>query len=134
MYSIDKKPYGYLLTFSGKIDVDEMQKWVDESKRVLQSAPSKFGVVVDMREMKLLSPESQSIMEKGQKEFKLKGLERSCVILASQLLTTQFKNIAKETGIYSFERYINADQNSSWESQAEAWIKSGVDPDMAAAA
>jgi hypothetical protein len=68
-------------------------------------------------------------MEKGQKLFKQKGMERSVVILNSAAITMQFKRIAKETGIYSWERYINAAQEPNWEKKGLSWIEKAVDPD-----
>ena len=45
-------------------------------------------------------------MQEGQKLFKNAGMERSVVILSTAMVTMQFKRIAKETGIYEWERYI----------------------------
>ena len=103
MYKIEKKEYGYKLTFGGLINAEEMKKWVDESRNALTVTPSKFGVFVDMRTLKPIEKESQVIMEEGQKLYKAKGMERSVVILESVLVTMQFKRIAKETGIYNWE-------------------------------
>lgn len=49
MYKIEKKDYGFKLTFGGFIAEDEMKKWVEESKTALLTAPKSFGVIVDMR-------------------------------------------------------------------------------------
>ena len=129
MYKIEIKNYGYKLTFGGLIDAEEMKKWVADSKQALNTAPSKFGVFVDMRTLKPIEKESQAIMEEGQKLYKAKGMERSVVILESVLVTMQFKRIAKETGIYNWERYISAQDKPDWEKIGIAWIKDGVDPD-----
>ena len=129
MYKIEKKEYGYKLTFGGLINAEEMKKWVDESRNALTVTPSKFGVFVDMRTLKPIEKESQVIMEEGQKLYKTKGMERSVVILESVLVTMQFKRIAKETGIYNWERYISSQDKPDWEKIGLAWIKDGVDPD-----
>ncbi len=129
MYKIEKKPWGYKLTFDGVISAEEMKKWVEDSKKALLTAPSKFGVMVDMRNLKPLSPEAKSVMEEGQKLYKTKGMERSAVILNSAVLTLQFKKIAQESGIYQWERYIDAGKDPNAEKTAEAWITNGVDPD-----
>ncbi len=129
MYKIDKKDYGYLLTFSGIIDNEEMKKWVEDSKKALMGAPSSFGVVVDMRDLKPLSDETKKTMESGQKLYKEKGMARSAVILSSAILTLQFKRIAQESGIYQWERYINASKVTDWEKKAVDWVKNEIDPD-----
>lgn len=125
MYKIEKTGYGAKLTFSGLIKADEMEKWRDEFKAVL---PAK-GVFVDMRDLKPLPKESQSIMEDGQKLGKKKGMQRSVVILNSSLIKMQFTRIGKETGIYEWERYIDASSVPNWEQVGIDWLVDGVDPD-----
>jgi hypothetical protein len=56
MTKIEKKDYGFKLTFAGSINPDEMASWVDSSKTELSSQTSKFGILVDMRELSPLSP------------------------------------------------------------------------------
>jgi hypothetical protein len=41
----------------------------------------------------------------------------------------QFKRIAKQTGIYAFERYLDASKTPGYEKIGIAWIQNGVDPD-----
>ncbi len=48
------------------------------------------------------------LMEEGQKEYKERGMTRSVVILDSAIMAMQFKRLAKDTGIYQWERYIDA--------------------------
>lgn len=129
MYKIEKTDYGVKLTFAGFIQKEEMANWVNESEHALLTFPEKFSVFVDMRELKPLPQESQVEMEKGQKLYKAKGMERSVVILNSATLTIQFKRIAKETGIYEWERYIDASARSNWEELGEGWLLFGADPD-----
>lgn len=129
MYKIEQKDFGFKLTLDGVIDESEMIKWVSDSEKALQSAPSKFGVFVDMRSLKPLSQEAQAYMQKGQILYKQKGMTRSVVILNNAVLTLQFTNIAEETGIYEWERYIDASKYPDWEAKGIAWIVSAADPD-----
>jgi len=129
MYKIEKTGYGYKLTFSGYMTADEMSKWVEESKQTLAPQTGRFGVYVDMRMLKPLPPDAQKHMQEGQKIFKQKGMEKSVVILNDTILTMQFKRIAKETGIYEWERYVDASKDNNWEQKGLNWIKKGVDPD-----
>lgn len=129
MYNIEKMPYGYRLTFADSITPDEMKAWVSESKKVLASSPAKFGIFVDMRTLRPLANEARATMEEGQKLYKKNGMEKSVVILSSNLTKMQFKNIAKDTGIYAFERYIDASSEPDWEKVGIKWIKNGIDPD-----
>jgi hypothetical protein len=130
MYRIEKKPYGYKLTFSDFIKVDEMTKWVEDSKKELATAKGPFGIFVDMRELKTLTPESTKVMTEGQLLYKEKGLERSAVILENAIVTMQFKRIAKQSGIYAWERYINASAEKNCEKVGEDWITKAIDPDQ----
>lgn len=129
MYTIERKPYGFKLTFADLIKPDEMKKWVDESQRAVSMKSGNFGVFVDMRDLKPLPPESKTIMESGQKLYKEGGMERSVVILSNTILTMQFKRIAKESGIYQWERYIDSSKEANWEKIGEDWIFKGIDPD-----
>lgn len=129
MYKIEKQSYGYQLTFEGFIKSDEMQKWVEESKKALIGVANGFGVLIDMRSLKALPPDSQEYMQHGQKLYKDKGMARSCVVVSSQVTLMQFQRIAKETGIYEWERYVNASATADWEKVAIGWIDKSIDPD-----
>lgn len=124
MYKIEKKPYGFKLTFSDMIDADEMTKWVKESKAALANVSGSFGVLVDMKSLKPLSPDAQAPMQEGQKLYKQKGMERSAVLLENVMIKMQFTRIAKETGIYEWERYVVGSEQTALD-----WIEKGVDPD-----
>lgn len=56
-------------------------------------------------------------------------MQRSAVVLSNAILTLQFKRIAKETGIYEWERYIDASKNPNWEEIATDWLEKAIDPD-----
>jgi hypothetical protein len=129
MYKIAKKDYGYKLIFSDMISLDEMNQWVIDSEKELLSAPSKFGVFVDMRELKPLSPVAQQRIQYGQELYKSKGMERSVVILNNSIVTLQFKRIAQDSGIYQWERYIDASSEINWEQKGIDWIEKEIDPD-----
>jgi len=129
MYKIEKQSYGYKLTFSGFIKADEMTHWLEDSRKALATAPSKFSALIDMRLLSPLPGDAQELMEKGQKLFKMKGMERSTVAVANAVTKLQFQRIAKDTGIYQWERYIDASSTPNWEQAAVDWITKGVDPD-----
>lgn len=129
MYQIDKKPYGVHLTFSGYIPKDELEQWLADSKEMISSLPDEFVVLIDMREMELLAPESRPAMVEGQQYYRAHGMQRSVVILKDKITMLQFQGIAKETGIYKWERYIDANAEPGWEQIAMDWILNSVDPD-----
>ena len=130
MYKIERRPSGYILTFSGIIDSDEMQRWHDDSQRSLSTeTSSSFGVIIDMKDLQPISGEAKTIMVAGQKLYKEKGMKRSAVILNSPEITTQFKNLAVQSGIYATERYIDASQINNAVDIAISWVKDAIDPD-----
>src|ERR1700690_1090752 len=91
MYTIAKRPSGYLLTFQGFIEATEMKAWAEESLSHLSTQQGRFGVVVDMRKLKPLPVDSQKIMVETQAVYKRKGMERSAVILEDAVTTSQFR-------------------------------------------
>ena len=105
-----------------------MQAWADESKSYLDSQEGKFGVIVDMRKLSPLSADSQKIMAATQALYKAKGMQRSAVILESVITTTQFRRLAKESGIDRWERYINSTATVNWSEVAVKWVRDGEEP------
>lgn len=130
MYAIERRPFGYHLTFAGSVQRAEMDAWVEESRRVLAGAPPAFGVFVDMRALAPLTDDAQVAMREGQRIYKEHGMTRSVVILSNAVLTMQFRRIAKETGIHEWERYINGGKEPDWEAVGLRWIEDGIDPDL----
>jgi hypothetical protein len=129
MYQIEKKGYGFKITFKGILKETEMENWIKDSQQMLTSQKKDFGVFVDMRGMAPLRKESQKFMEDGQKMFRQKGMKRSVVILDSSITAMQFRQIARSTGIYDYERYINVKEYPNFEKTAMDWLMGGIDPD-----
>jgi len=131
MYKIEKRPSGFLLTFGGFIEKDEMNRWMEESRTQLTGTRAPFGVVIDMRTLAPLPADAQVTMVEGQKLYKDAGMERSAVILANPVTKAQFRRLAQQSGIYAWERYLDASSEPNWQAKAISWVKSGADPDLA---
>jgi hypothetical protein len=129
MYRIEKKPWGLELTFADTVPKQEMQAWLDDSKNVLKTLTPGFGVFVDLRTLKPIAADAQAVMQEGQKLFKTQGMARSVVILTGSIVTLQFKRIAKETGIYEWERYLDSSVVPTWKDKGIAWVRDKIDPD-----
>jgi hypothetical protein len=129
MHKIEKKTWGLELTFADVVAKQEMQTWLEESKVVLKTLQPGFGVFVDMRTLKPIAADTQAVMQEGQKLFKAQGMARSVVILAGSIVTLQFKRIAKETGIYEWERYVDSSVVPTWQEKGIAWVRDKIDPD-----
>lgn len=131
MYEVEITEYGVKNTFSGSIDRAEMQAWVEEAEEIIDAsdhAGSEWGCLIDMRELQPLEDDVRPVMIKGQRMYREKGMNRSCVILNSAKTARQFRKIAKESGIFEFERYIDASSTPNWEERAMDWIEHEVAP------
>lgn len=114
---------------SSIITDDEMLCWLNESGELLKEQEGDFCVFVDMRGLIPLAEGPRKRISEGQKLFKAYGMQRSVVILDNPVLTMQFKQIAHETGIYQWERYIDASSNPEWEKTGMDWLEKSIDPD-----
>lgn len=59
----------------------------------------------------------------------MKGIQRNVVIVDCANIKIHFLRIAKQTGIYHWEKYVEASSNPDWEKVAFNWINQGIDPD-----
>jgi hypothetical protein len=129
MYKIKKQMYGIYIELEGSIPPIEAEQWKKELIEAVRTLGFKeFGVFVDMRNIKTLPQESKEHIEYGQKYCRNNGMNRSVIILNSEIVTLQFQRIAKETGIDKKERYINAAQFPNWQEIGLNWIRRGIEP------
>jgi len=128
MYKIELTEIGFKLTFSGAITKEELEPWLDESKNALAICKKPFGVIVDMRNLELLPPDVQAEIVKGQMLYRNGGLQRSAVILRDATVTIQSMRLAKNSGIYNYERFIDASSDAQWQKHAEDWAGFGIEP------
>lgn len=128
MYKIDKKPYGIKITFSGFIKKDEMLSYKSEIKELLNSLPDKFGILMDMKEMKTLPAESQEVLN-ANPELVASRVTRSATIINSALVGMQIKRLAVESQVSDTKRILDSSKSPNWEALADNWIANGVDPE-----
>ncbi|MFH1687709.1 MAG: hypothetical protein ABIE70_09335 [bacterium] len=129
MYSIKREPFGFHLTFAGHITADEMQRWADEFILQISRMTTSFSVFVDMRDIRIVSPDAQPPLRQGQEYARNHGMVRSVVILSDDVIRMQFRKIARQTGIIEWERYIDASVCPDWEQLGMDWILLGRDPE-----
>lgn len=128
MHKIERKASGYLLTFGGVMSAEEMKEWVAESRRALESEKGGFCVIVDMRTLAPIGADVQGIMISGQQLYKASGMTRSSVIVNNAITAIQFQRLARESGIYAWERYFDGAAPGCFEA-AIAWGRDAIDPD-----
>jgi hypothetical protein len=130
MIKIEKRPSGYIITFSGVINEEEMQRWVNDSKIILLGETStSFGVIINMKDAQPFTKKVQALAISGQRLYKEKGMKRSAVILNSARVCQQLKNLAIQSGIYTTERYLDASIETNPIDKAINWVKNAIDPD-----
>ena len=128
VYTIEKTDLGFHLTFAGAITKAEIDKWYAESEQVLKGPQAPFGVIIDMRTLGLLPVDAQGVMVQGQSMYRSRGMERSCVILDDAITKIQFMRLARKSGIFKYERYINASAHRDWLAKARNWVKDAIAP------
>jgi hypothetical protein len=128
VHKIDKTDLGFNLTFAGDMTKDEIEKWYTESEQALIGQQSPFGVIIDMRTLAPLPVEAQDVMVRGQSMYRRSGMERSCVILEDAITTIQFMRLARKSGIFKYERYINASVHRDWLARARNWVRHATAP------
>jgi hypothetical protein len=128
VYKIEKSDLGFHLTFGGDMTKAELEKWYEESEQVLTGQPVPFGVIIDMRTLAPLPAEAQQVMVRGQAMYRGRGMQRSCVILQDAITTIQFMRLARQSGIFKHERYIDASGHKNWLQEARNWVKHAVAP------
>lgn len=131
MYKLDATPYGFRLAIGEQVTLWEATRLLRDSSEALTNRNMPFGVLVDIRTLKPMHGRVQGVIDETLRLFRDdRGLERSAVVLASAIVTMQLKRIAKESGAYQYERYINTETHREWDHTALAWIIHGVDPDV----
>ncbi len=129
MYKVELTGYGIKLVFDGFMREEEIARWAAEFEEAVRTLKGNWGVLVDMRTLAPLPPESQQKMVDIQALARKSGMTRSVVILNDFITTMQFKRLAKQSGIYATERYIDASSVANWEQVGLNWITKEVDPD-----
>jgi hypothetical protein len=128
VYKIEKTDLGFHLTFAGLMTKPEIDRWYAESEQALKEPQGPFGVVIDMRTLALLPVKAQGVMVRGQAMYRSHGMERSCVILDDAITRIQFMRLARQSGIYKYERYIDASAHKNWLAEAPDWVSNGIAP------
>ncbi len=123
--------YGFRTTAPGYIIPAEARQWFEDLKaRVLRREGRPFGLLVDSRTQKSNPPESQEIIREAMVWLRAHGMQRSVVVLDSTVALIQILRLAKASGVYAYERYLDALKDPEWETKAVDWIVRAIDPDL----
>jgi len=122
-------PYGLRTNIFGFFTLDEANDWRKDYERIVPGLKPGFGQLVDLRDKKAYTPEVNQVIQDVMRYVRKGGLTRSAVIVSSAMTKMQISRLAKETGMYEYERYLDATADKDWERKALDWIQKGVDPD-----
>ena len=123
--------YGFRVHGPGYITPAEARAWFEDLKtRVLAREGKPFGLLVDSRTQKANPPDTQELIKESMVWLRGHGMERSVVVLDSTVALIQILRLAKATGVYAYERYLDALKDPDWEAKALDWIIRSIDPDL----
>ena len=123
--------YGFRAHGPGYITPAEARAWFEDLKtRVLALEGKPFGMLVDSRTQKANPPETQEVIKEAMVWLRGHGMERSVVVLDSTVALIQILRLAKASGVYAYERYLDALKDPDWETKAVDWIVRAIDPDL----
>jgi hypothetical protein len=121
--------YGFRMNASGYITPAEAKVWFEDIKAKVGIKKGRgFGVMVDIRGQKANPPETQEITKNAMIWLKQNGMVRSAVVLDSTVARLMMVRMAKQTGVYEWERYIDASKDTDWEHKAIDWIVNAAEP------
>ena len=114
MFKIENKDYGLLVTIQGGLDASDAEAWLTGMEEALRQTQRPFGILVDVREAKLFQQEAQAALKRGMEACARAGMERAAVALNGAVATLQARRLARETGISSWQRYVDAASDPAW--------------------
>ncbi len=127
-----KTRYGFRINAPGFVTLPEARAWFEDLRRLVWESDRKtFGLLVDIRGQRANPPETQNVIKEAMVWMREAGLERSAVVLDSPVAKFQTTRLAKTSGVYAWERYLDASKDLDWERRAVDWIMHGIDPDAA---
>jgi len=123
--------YGFRVHAPGYVTPADARAWFEDLKgRVLALDGRPFGLLMDSRTQRSNPPDTQEFVQTAMAWLREHGLERSAVVLDSTVALIPQLRSAKSTGVYAYERYLDAEKDTQWEQKAEDWIVRGIDPDL----
>lgn len=132
MHRIDTTNYGFRITSSGQLDIEEAEEFKCELLQTLSNYGKPFGLLIDIRELIPVSAEVLDAMRNMQKACREMSLERVAIVVASPVLKGQATQVSFDAKTAQQDRIIDASKVPDWEEQAIAWLVHGVEPTQSA--
>lgn len=130
MITWEKEEYGFYFGFHSPVTLEDALKWADDVRRLVPEHGRPFCVFADFRTCELLPPASKLVIGEMQRFCLENGMQRSVVILNDKITVMQMALVARTSGIYDGERYIDATTVPNWEQLGLDWLIKGIDPNV----
>jgi hypothetical protein len=128
MQRVSATDYGFDIVFGGPLTREEADELVEELRQKLPPPGGRFGLLVDSRQARAYPPEVQQAFRRGILLCAERGMERSIVVLDSEVSTIHAKRLAKETDTLAGTRYLDARTHRNWRRIASDWLLRGIEP------
>ncbi|QRN96088.1 hypothetical protein JRI60_44855 [Archangium violaceum] len=123
--------YGFRVHAPGYITPEEARAWLEDLKlQVIALGGKPFGLMVDSRTQRANPTDTQELIRESMVWLRDHGMVRSVVVLDSTVALMQVLGLAKATGVYAYERYVDSLKDPNWEARALDWIIRAIDPDL----
>ena len=108
---------------------DALDAQTTDLPEVLMDRGERGDVVRGLRE--IVEPHHADVVGDGASGLRQRaqGMERSAVFVANAVTKMQIVRLAKEVGMYAYERCFDASSEPQWETKVKARIEHGTDPD-----
>jgi hypothetical protein len=128
MQRVSAADYGFDIVFGGPLSREEADDLVEELDRKLPPPGGRFGLLVDSRQARSYPPEVQQAFRRGILLCAERGMERSVVVLDSEVSDLHARRLGKETDTLAGTRYIDARTHPDWRRIARQWLLHGIEP------
>ena len=131
MYKIELTPYGFRISASGEMGLEEAEQMKSELIGVLSEKDGPFSLVIDIRQLVLFEPEVVKTIVDAHAACIRMSCERTAILVKSPIHKGQASQICFSASSKMCDRIIDASRVENWEEVAIGWAANGVEPTAA---
>lgn len=124
MHTVEETKYGYRLVEGALAGVEEIES---DLRGQIHPKDGPFGLMMDLRKLSAFPHDIREVLKRSLFLCREAGMERNAVVLKSAIATLQARRLAREAGVESWCRYIDATY-PDWERRALDWVVRAVEP------
>lgn len=124
MHQIEKRPYGFKISFEGFFQGQDVDRFAADMKRQVAGKSGEFAVLVDLQQSRTFPPEAQAGLMEIIGYCAEKGMNRNVIVVNSAISKIQANRLAREAGVVDI-RFLDAAEVDDWEKVAEDWLIRG---------